>query len=86
MLCKNCLTDTVSWQGPITALTHTLCSKCGGTDCQVQEPRDEGDQCPLCGRSVEYEDPENCSCHINPPCAACTSRRLTCIECGEFFE
>ena len=25
---------------------------------------------------------ENCSCHINPPCAACTDNLLACPECG----
>lgn len=86
MLCKHCLTETVEWKGPITALSHTECSSCGGINCHVPQPHNEGDQCPFCGSTVEYEEPENCSCHINPPCAACTSLRLTCTECGEFFE
>lgn len=32
----------VEWKGPLTNLTHTECSDCGGTNCQeVEEPADE---------------------------------------------
>lgn len=40
----------------------------------------------ICGRNgctgVIAEQPvENCSCHINPPCGACTEPREYCPEC-----
>ena len=43
---------------------------------------EEVDKCPKCRGALEYPEIENCSCHINPPCAACTSNELTCTECG----
>jgi hypothetical protein len=41
----------------------------------------------VCGRSackgiVSFRDVENCSCHLNAPCAACCSPRGECSECG----
>ena len=46
----------------------------------------EGCPCPKdCGGMLYYPLVENCSCHINPPCAACISVKLTCNECGEEF-
>lgn len=48
---------------------------------------DEGDTCPHdgCGGRLEYPPAENCTCHINPPCAACTSVLLTCNLCFDEF-
>lgn len=45
---------------------------------------EEGDRCPTgnCDGKLEYPPVENCSCHISPPCAACTNNALTCNECG----
>lgn len=45
---------------------------------------EEGDRCPEkdCGGKLEYPEVENCSCHINPPCSACTDIVLTCQQCG----
>lgn len=44
---------------------------------------EEGDKCPDCKDGVlGCPKPENCSCHINPPCSACTDLRLTCNVCG----
>lgn len=45
---------------------------------------EEGDNCPepKCGGKLFYPQPENCSCHINPPCNHCTNVLLTCGECG----
>lgn len=85
MICSHCKTPTVEWKGPLTALTHTECSNCGRTNCQITEPEEEGDECPHCGGAVEIEEPDNCSCHISPPCGACTSAGLECPECGEVF-
>lgn len=49
MICAYCQTETVTWRGPLSALTHTECSRCGGINCQQVEPQDdegdaEGDQ------------------------------------------
>lgn len=43
-----------------------------------------GGPCPYagCGGTMEPPPPENCSCHIAPPCHACTDRELTCTVCG----
>jgi hypothetical protein len=45
---------------------------------------EEGDKCPKypCKGKMHYPLPENCSCHISPPCSACTDIVLTCNECG----
>ena len=44
---------------------------------------EEGDLCRRdgCGGRLDTEEPENCSCHINPPCAACTNVLMYCPEC-----
>lgn len=43
----------------------------------------EGDACNRegCAGVIETRPPENCSCHINPPCSACTSIRDHCPDC-----
>lgn len=44
---------------------------------------EENGECPeQCGGRLHYPKAENCSCHILPPCAACTDVRLTCESCG----
>ena len=45
---------------------------------------EEGDRCqqPKCDGKLAFPKPENCSCHINPPCLVCTSTVLTCQKCG----
>jgi hypothetical protein len=44
---------------------------------------EEDDRCPECGKGKLYYPPvENCSCHINPPCSACTDNKLICDKCG----
>lgn len=45
---------------------------------------DEGETCGRdgCTGKIEVKPVENCSCHINPPCSACTSPRGECPECG----
>lgn len=44
----------------------------------------EGETCNRdgCTGAIETRPPENCSCHINPPCAACTAPRNFCPKCG----
>lgn len=43
---------------------------------------EEGQYCPNCGGLVLFKVPENCSCHISPPCWACIESRPECKECG----
>ena len=49
---------------------------------------EEGETCPECEIGVMgYEEVENCSCHIHPPCSACVEQLLTCLKCSyEHFE
>lgn len=44
---------------------------------------EEGEVCNRdgCPGVLEFEKPENCSCHISPPCSSCTDVRLRCPEC-----
>lgn len=44
---------------------------------------EEGDVCPCpgCDGRLAYEEVENCSCHRNPPCAACVDNPLRCPVC-----
>ena len=45
---------------------------------------EEGDKCLYCYKGVMvYEKPDDCSCHINPPCEACITNELVCSNCGE---
>jgi translation initiation factor 2 beta subunit (eIF-2beta)/eIF-5 len=41
MICSICGSTEVTWQGPLTNLTHTECPDCGATNCQVIEDFDE---------------------------------------------
>ena len=42
----------------------------------------EGDICPSCHKGkMDYAAPENCSCHIAPPCSSCMDRPLECSLC-----
>lgn len=43
----------------------------------------EGDTCGRngCAGVIAEHRSENCSCHINPPCSACTAPRNFCPEC-----
>jgi len=45
---------------------------------------EEGTVCrrSACKGVIEERPVENCACHINPPCAACTTPREWCPECG----
>ena len=41
----------------------------------------------VCGRNgcagiIDEHEKRGCSCHINPPCSACTEPRGYCPECG----
>jgi hypothetical protein len=42
---------------------------------------EEGGKCPECEGSLYYPKVRGCSCHINPPCSACTDQRLQCDTC-----
>lgn len=43
----------------------------------------EGETCNRngCNGTIDIHPAENCSCHISPPCGACTSPRAFCQEC-----
>ena len=85
MICERCGTETVTWRGPLVALTHTECSRCGGINCQRvgKEPEQEGEPCPSCGEPVVTEHPgDGCSCHISPPCSYCVDTWFACRACG----
>ncbi len=45
---------------------------------------EEGDKCAEnnCKGVLLYPKVQGCSCHINPPCSACTNNMLVCPECG----
>lgn len=45
---------------------------------------EEGDKCPKsgCGGVLDFIREKACSCHINPPCSACTDAELGCEKCG----
>jgi len=45
---------------------------------------DEGETCGRdgCAGVIALHPVENCSCHINPPCGACTMPHEYCPECG----
>lgn len=44
----------------------------------------EGDKCNRdgCTGIIAERAPDNCSCHINPPCHACLKDRHYCPTCG----
>lgn len=44
----------------------------------------EGDACNRgsCAGIIDMRPTENCSCHISPPCGACTAPRNFCRGCG----
>jgi len=56
---------------------------------QYAEDFIEGQDCPMltakdgqpCAGTLQYADPENCSCHICPPCNACMDVPLVCTDC-----
>lgn len=45
---------------------------------------EEGAACKRkgCKGVIEARPVENCSCHISPPCGACTATKEYCPECG----
>jgi hypothetical protein len=55
---------------------------------EISPGKEEGDTCGvvLCMGKLKYPKAENCSCHINPPCAACTDVKLTCDKCGRIVD
>lgn len=43
--------------------------------------------CKECGeKDLETERQRDCSCHISPPCSACTDAPYICRNCGEIYE
>lgn len=51
-------------------------------DRAVKPGFEEGDTCNRDGcKGTMVFAPENCSCHINPPCGSCLDG-MTCDKCG----
>ena len=57
---------------------------------QYVEDFEEGQACPLliegseteaCTGTLQFADPDNCSCHISAPCSPCLERPLVCNVC-----
>ncbi len=40
-----------------------------------------GDASEFCSGIILEHEVEDCACHINPPCAACTTERRYCSGC-----
>lgn len=84
MICDRCGTATVTWCGPLSALTHTECSSCGGVNRQrVEDPyaggHDDG-ECWNCGGEGYVSSCfEECAC-MDPEsgCDLCTRRCDVC--------
>jgi len=52
---------------------------------EVLKKIEEGERCPqaFCQGYMQLVAPENCSCHINPPCSNCVNEfNVRCTECG----
>ncbi len=47
---------------------------------------EEGQKCPECKEGLLQFRPENCSCHIHPPCSACVDAELQCNNCHLWIE
>jgi hypothetical protein len=53
-------------------------------ECRAVHHLSDGDACPEagCAGALHPHRIGDCSCHINPPCSACTDAVLTCDVCG----
>ena len=60
----------------------------GGIEMKITVTKTEGDICGFegCQGILEYVRQTSCSCHINPPCSACTDAPLVCGICEEEIE
>ena len=52
MKCSHC-GGFVTWQGPLSALTHTECHQCGATNSQL--PEGEALECETCSGTGEID-------------------------------
>jgi hypothetical protein len=43
MECEFC-GGVVEWQGPLSNLTHTKCTRCGATNCQIVNKNEENEE------------------------------------------
>jgi len=54
---------------------------------QLKEGTEDGSRCNRrCEGVMVWSQPDDCSCHINPPCAACDAARPECSFCGWVVE
>ena len=51
---------------------------------EIEYGLETGSECKRdgCKGIIEEHERRDCSCHINPPCSACTEARAYCPECG----
>lgn len=44
---------------------------------------EEGQMCGVdgCQGIIRFQEPENCSCHLHPPCSSCLNLKLYCPVC-----
>lgn len=63
---------------------QTIGSETALTPSDLKFGYEPGDVCWRngCQGIIDEHPVENCSCHISPPCGACTAPRQFCPECG----
>lgn len=55
----------------------------GDTCNRWQEPDEDCPKAWQCKGTMILEEPENCACHISPPCSECEGLGFVCDICGE---
>jgi len=93
------MTDFLSQNASAYPSTTTLRELMEWSSAQTQEPTlpagsvhdedlQEGMDCPIadCSGRLGFHPPENCSCHLHPPCDACVNNPLVCLVCGWQYE
>lgn len=79
MVCERCGGEVI-WKGPLVALTHTECKRCGAINSQVteDEPEEEASRiCRECGAEMDrFEDRDGGGW-------ACPNFECGCIETDE---
>ncbi|MFG1413419.1 hypothetical protein V5G24_20115 [Xanthobacter sp. VTT E-85241] len=83
MICDRCGTATITWRGPLSALTHTECSSCGGMNCQRVEDIYDADyddgECWNCGgEGYVFDCIDGFCADAEAGCDLCTRRCDVC--------
>lgn len=77
MICGACGSPEVTWRGPLTAVTHAECGRCGAKNSQV----DEGaTPCEACG-PTDAPVCEGCGCCQE--CCNCSPSDCDCDACED---